>query len=92
MIETEAREATDVGRDAHRILEAHGYPVAKVLGVDRDSILFLNTQEKPRTAWIWRNPETGRERLRVVSGFEPDPPGDWPPDRPPSFDNDVDGA
>lgn len=79
MIDTEVREASDVRRDAHRLLESNGWPVDQVVAVDRDSVLFLNALALPRTAWIYIDPRTAKQRFKVVAGFQAEPPADWPP-------------
>ncbi len=37
---------------AHRLLVAHGLPVAKVISVDVDSVLYVARDGHARTAWL----------------------------------------
>lgn len=74
MIETESHEETEVQRDAHQLLERHGHPCSRAVSVDRDSILFLNSQEQPRTAWLHTPAGCALPQITVVHGFGADPP------------------
>lgn len=66
----------DCFADAVALLEAHNLTVERVVSVDRDSILYLNKLERPRTCWLHR-PEQGRLRVRMDPGFVATEPEYW---------------
>lgn len=71
-------------RDALRILLAHHHQPSRVIRVNPDSILFLNQDGRPRTAWLLRYGPQNNLKLRVVDGFPPFPPDDFHAPPPPS--------
>lgn len=79
MIDTELDEQeTDVQRDAHRLLERHGHPCNRVVSVDRDSVLFLNSQKQPRTAWLHTPAGCLLPQVTIAAGWVAEPPEGWP--------------
>ncbi len=57
---------------AHRLLVAHGLPVARVISVDVDSVLYLARDGGARTAWL--TVTHGFVSVCDVPGFQALPP------------------
>ena len=57
---------------AHRLLVAHGLPVARVISVDVDSVLYVARDGVARTAWL--TVTHGFVSVRDVAGFPALPP------------------
>ncbi|MDO8189282.1 hypothetical protein Q5424_25980 [Conexibacter sp. JD483] len=60
-------------RHAHRLLVAHGLPVARVISVDVDSVLYVARDGAARTAWL--TVTHGFVSVCDVPGFSAQPPG-----------------
>jgi hypothetical protein len=60
--------------DARRLLEAARHPCRQVISVDPDSILFLNHEGRPRTAWLHVDENGNAQIRRVMLGFVAEPP------------------
>ena len=58
--------------DARRLLMQNGTPAKTIVRVDRDSILFINRLDEPRTAWLTLN--AGRMSITLTEGFTAEPP------------------
>lgn len=65
--------------EAQRILDEAGLPYERIIALDRDSILYENRMHRARTAWVGRQPGTGRLRVRMVEGFPIAPPAEFRP-------------
>lgn len=57
---------------AHRLLVAHGLPVARVISVDVDSVLYVARDGSARTAWL--TVTHGFVSICDQAGFEAQPP------------------
>lgn len=57
---------------AHRLLVAHGLPVARVVTVDVDSVLYVARDGSARTAWL--TVTHGFVSVRDEPGFSAQPP------------------
>lgn len=66
-----------VNADARNVLQAHGLKVRRVVRVDIDSVLFIDTRGRAETAWVYRDPKTGKVNVIEVPGFTIDPPWDF---------------
>lgn len=64
--------------DARQILREADCPFTDIVQVDSDAILYLNGLRRPRTLWLWRNPQTGKLTVKMVEGFQAVAPADWP--------------
>jgi hypothetical protein len=60
--------------DAERVLQAARYQCSRVISVDRDSILYLTHENRPRTAWLHTTPAGDPTVKQVMLGFVADPP------------------
>lgn len=66
----------DCFADARLIIRGEGLSCNRVVAVDYDSILYLNSIDHARTMWLHR-PERGKLRLQLVPGFDASPPEGW---------------
>lgn len=71
-------EHPDLLADARQILAEADCPYTRIVSIDFDSILYLNAMRRPRTLWLFRNPDTGKLKVRMATGFPAVPPVGWP--------------
>lgn len=60
---------TEVEQDAHALLDATSKPCLRVIAVEPDCILYVDTFYKPKTAWLTVNPATLTVTVSVQDGF-----------------------
>jgi hypothetical protein len=73
--------AANCNEDAARLILDHGLTLHHIVSVDYDSVLYLNALENPRTLWL-HQPQRGRLRIHMESGFGASPPEGWHDERP----------
>lgn len=66
---TDSDRLVDCDQDALELLKRAGQFVTRIIRVDPDAILFLDRNEKPRTAWVKKNPAYPRPMIKVEDGF-----------------------
>jgi hypothetical protein len=57
------------------LLHQAGHPAKRIISIDRDSILYVNPQDEPCTAWMHRY-EDGRIEFEFMPGFDASEPDD----------------
>ena len=66
-------DASDCKADAYRLLSRNAIGFDRILSVDIDSILFIDPQKRPMTAWL--SATDHGVRVFVAAGFPAERPG-----------------